>query len=336
MASVASLPLSVLDLAPIVEGGDAADAFRRSRELVQATEKLGYRRYWVAEHHSIPGVASAATAVLIGHLAAVTSRIRVGAGGIMLPNHSPLVIAEQFGTLEAMFPGRIDLGLGRAPGSDQATAMALRQERFRQENNFERLLAELQRYLGDATPGQPVQAVPGQGSHVPLWLLSSSGYSAELAGRMGLPFSFASQFAPAAMMPALAAYREVFTPSGALSQPHAMVTINVVAGESDAEAYHLATSSQQSFLNLIRGEPGKLPPPVESMDALWSAPEREAVDRMLSASIIGGPDTVKRKLEALVARTAADEIMINAAIFDQAARLRSYAIIAEVTGLTAN
>lgn len=328
MTTAAPVPLSVLDLAPILVGGDAADAFRRSRELARHTEKLGYRRYWVAEHHNIPGVASAATAVLIGHLAEATSRIRVGAGGIMLPNHAPLIIAEQFGTLESMYPGRIDLGLGRAPGSDQVTAMALRQERFRQENRFEHLLTELRAYLGKPTPEQSVRAVPGAGLEVPIWLLSSSGYSAELAGRLGLPFAFAAQFAPAAMLSALRAYRASFTPSEVLAEPYAMVAINVIAAATDAAAQRLATSAQQSFLNLIRGAPDRLPPPVDAIDAFWTPAEADAVGAMLAESIIGGPDTVRRGLVSLVERTGADEIMINATIHDHGARQCSYAIVA--------
>jgi len=288
MSRSARIPLSVLDLAPVLTGRDAADAFQRSRDLVQTAERLGYHRYWVAEHHNIPGLASAATAVLIGHLAGATSRIRVGAGGIMLPNHSPLVIAEQFGTLESIYPGRIDLGLGRASGSDQATAMALRPERVRPENQFERLLQELQHYFAKPAPHQAVQAVPGAGLDVPLWLLSSSGYSAKLAGQLGLPFAFASQFAPAQMLPALQLYRAAFVPSGVIPAPYAIVAINVIAADTDAEAHRLATSHQQSFLNLIRGQPGKLPPPTESMEGHWSFAERQAVEEMLSASIVGG------------------------------------------------
>lgn len=335
MTSAARVPLSVLDLAPILAGGDAADAFRRSRELARHTEALGYRRYWVAEHHNIPGVASAATAVLIGHLAEATSRVRVGAGGIMLPNHAPLVIAEQFGTLESMYPGRIDLGLGRAPGSDQVTAMALRQERFRQENRFETLLAELRGYFGEPKLGQAVRAVPGAGLDVPIWLLSSSGYSADLAGQRGLPFAFAAQFAPAAMLPALRAYRASFAPSEDLSAPYAMVAINVIAADTDTAAQRLATSAQQSFLNLIRGAPDRLPPPVDDMDGRWSPAEAAAVGSMLAESIIGGPDTVQRGLESLLQRTGADEIMVNAMIHDHAARQHSYTLVAKAWELVA-
>ncbi len=323
----------MLDLAPILEGSDAADAFQRSRRLVQVAEHLGYVRYWVAEHHSIPGVASAATAVLIGHLAGATSHIRVGAGGIMLPNHAPLVIAEQFGTLESLFPGRIDLGLGRAPGSDQATARALRRSASRTGHDFPDQLAELRHFLSPAQSDQIVRAVPGAGLDIPLWLLSSSGYSAQLAGELGLPFAFAGQFAPAALLPALAAYRDAFEPSAALAKPYAVVATNVIAAATDAEAQHLATSQQQSFLNLIRGHPTLLPPPVDDMNALWNEAEAAAVGDMLSLAIVGGPETVRRGLAALAARTGANEIMINAMIFDHAARERSYEIVAEAVML---
>lgn len=330
MKTFRDIPRSVLDLAPIVAGGTAADAFRNSIALVQRAEAWGYLRYWVAEHHNLPGVASAATSVVIGRLAAETSRIRVGAGGIMLSNHAPLVIAEQFGTLESMFPGRIDLGLGRAPGGDQPTARALRREHPRAGEEFPQLLAELRGYFRPPVPGQVIKAVPGAGLDVPIWLLSSSGFSAELAGVLGLPFAFAGQFSPQAMVASCELYRQAFRPTGVLLEPYAMVGVNVIAADTDAEARRLATSHQQAFLNMVRGKPGALPPPVETMDGRWSPAEEAAVMANLSASITGGPDAVQRGLADLLARTQADEIMINAMIFDPAARLRSYEIVAEV------
>lgn len=330
MKKLREIPRSVLDLAPIVQGGTAAGAFRASIELARKAEALGYHRYWVAEHHNIPGVASAATAVVIGRLAAETKRMRLGAGGIMLSNHAPLVIAEQFGTLESMFPGRIDLGLGRAPGGDQPTARALRREHPRPGEEFPELLAELRGYFREPTPGQAIKAVPGAGLDVPIWLLSSSGFSAELAGLLGLPFAFAGQFAPQAMVGSFELYRRAFRPAGVLLEPCAMAGVNVIAADTDAEARRLATSHQQAFLNMVRGRPAKLPPPVDTMDGRWSDAEAAAVEGNLGASIVGGPDTVRRGLEALLADTGADEIMVNAMIFDPAARQRSYEIVADV------
>ncbi len=332
MKTLNTIPLSVLDLAPIVAGGSAAEAFRNSVALVQRAEELGYHRYWVAEHHNIPGVASAATSVVIGRLAAATSTIRVGAGGIMLSNHAPLVIAEQFGTLESMFPGRIDLGLGRAPGGDQPTARALRRDHPRGGEEFPQLLEELRGYFLPAKAGQVVKAVPGAGLDVPIWLLSSSGFSAELAGRLGLPFAFAGQFSPQAMVASCELYRSVFRPSGALLEPYVMVGVNIIAADTDNEARRLATSHQQAFLNMVRGKPSQLLPPVDTMDGRWSPAEEAAVADHLSASIIGGPETVSRGLADLGARTQADEIMINAMIFDPAARLHSYEIVASAGG----
>jgi luciferase family oxidoreductase group 1 len=332
MAKLKDIPRSVLDLSPVVAGGTPGEALRDSLALARHVEKLGYHRYWVAEHHNMAGIASAATAVVIGHIAAGTDRIRVGSGGIMLANHAPLVIAEQFGTLESLFPGRIDLGLGRAPGGDQAAARALRRTLGTTGEDFPQLLEELRGYFKESRPGQPVRAVPGEGLNIPIWLLSSSGFSAELAGVLGLPFAFAGQFSPQAMVASCDLYRRVFRPSGALLKPYVMVGVNVIAANTDEEAKWLATSHQRAFLNLIRGQPGRLPPPLESMDGHWSREEAAAVAGNLSASIVGGPETVRRGLEALLAKTGADEIIINAMIFDQVARIRSYEIVADVWG----
>lgn len=321
------VPLSVLDLAPIIEGGNASESFRNSLELAQHTERLGFKRFWLAEHHNMPGIASAATSVLIGHIAAGTSTIRVGSGGIMLPNHAPLLIAEQFGTLEALFPGRIDLGLGRAPGSDRLTAHALR--RSMQSEDFPELLNELQFFLKDAVPGQRVTAYPGSSSNVPIWLLGSSDFSARLAGRQGLPFAFAAHFSPQNTLGALEIYRENFTPSEVLDEPYAMVAINIFAAETVEAAERLATTQHQSFLNLIRNTPSQIRPPVDSMEEIWSPEEKELVTLRLSGSIIGDRAKVKNELSGLIDRTQADEIMVSAIIYDHKERLRSYEIAAE-------
>ncbi|HTH45134.1 MAG TPA: LLM class flavin-dependent oxidoreductase [Oxalicibacterium sp.] len=330
MKLLKNTPLSVLDLSPIVVGGDAADALRRTLDLAQHAERRGYQRYWVAEHHSMPGIASAATAVVIAYVAGGTSSIRVGSGGIMLPNHPPLVIAEQFGTLASLYPGRIDLGLGRAPGSNQATARALRREISDDGSEFPRQLNELRVFLQPANPEAQVQAVPGQGIDIPIWLLGSSSYSAQLAAHLGLPFAFAGQFSPDYMMTALQLYRETFRPSETLSAPYAMVGVNVFAAPTDDEALHLATSQQQMHLSLVRGRPSKLPPPLANMDEAWLPHERAAVESMLRASIIGNPSSVKDKLQAFLDATQADEIIINTMVYDHAARLRSYGIVADV------
>jgi luciferase family oxidoreductase group 1 len=324
------IPFSVLDLAPIVQGGDARDAFHRARDLAQHVERLGYRRYWLAEHHNMPGIASAATAVVIAHVAAGTSTIRVGSGGVMLPNHAPLVIAEQFGTLEALFPGRIDLGLGRAPGTDQLTARALRRGQLSTADTFPQDVQELQGYFRAVQPGQPVQAVPGAGLSVPIWLLGSSLFSAQLAAALGLPYAFASHFAPDDLDQALALYREGFRPSAALAKPYAMAAIGVCAAETDAEAARLFTSLQQNFLNLRRGTPGPLPPPVDTMDGRWSPMERAGVQHAFREAVVGSTDTVQRGIEAFLRRTRVDELMITAAIYDHAARLRSFELVAKV------
>jgi len=330
MGRLSEIPLSVLDLAPIVEGGTASDAFRNSIDLVQFAERLGYRRYWVAEHHNMPGIASSATSVLIARLAAETSTIRIGAGGIMLPNHAPLVIAEQFGTLEAMFPGRIDLGLGRAPGSDRMTAHALRRRLESNGDDFPELLQELRFFLKEPLERQSVQAVPGGGADIPIWLLGSSDFSAHLAAQLGLPFSFAAHFSPANTIPALEIYRQNFRPSATLAEPYAMVAVNVFAADTTQEAERLATSQHQSFLKLARGRPGKVQPPVDDMEAIWSPEEKAAVQARLGGSIIGDAANVKEELNAFAERTAADEIMVNAIMYDHTARRRSYEIVAEV------
>jgi luciferase family oxidoreductase group 1 len=321
------VPISVLDLVPIVEGGTATMAFRNSIELAQHAERLGYLRFWVAEHHSMPGIASAATSVVIGRLAAGTSTIRVGAGGIMLPNHAPLAVAEQFSTLEAMFPGRIDLGLGRAPGSDRATAHALR--RSLDGDDFPQLLQELEYFLNDEVPNQRVRAVPSGGANVPIWLLGSSGFSAQLAARLGVPFSFAAHFSPENLDAALALYRDNFRPSKGLSKPHVMVALNVFAAETDAEAERLSTSHQQSFINLVRGTPSRIQPPVDNMDAIWTPSEKALVQERLAGSVVGGPEKVKEELRSFLGRTEADELIVHAMIHDHRARLRSYEIVSE-------
>jgi luciferase family oxidoreductase group 1 len=322
------IPFSVLDLSPITRGGDAGQSLRNTLDLARHTESLGYLRYWLAEHHSMPGIASAATAVVIGHVATGTSRIRVGAGGIMLPNHSPLVIAEQFGTLEALFPGRIDLGLGRAPGSDQMAARALRRNLATDPDQFPHDVLELQRYLGTPAPDQQVIAVPGMGSHVPLWILGSSLFGAQVAAALGLPFAFASHFAPAMMMEAIDIYRARFRPSAQLDEPYVMLGFNVFAADTDAGARLLATSMQQAFVNLRTGRPGQLPPPVEGYASQLPPAARAMLDEVLSASAIGSPDTVREALAAFIARTKPQELMITSQIFDHAARLHSYAITA--------
>lgn len=330
---LADLPLSVLDLSPLLAGGTPADSFRNSLDLARHAEGLGYRRYWVAEHHNLPGIASSATAVLIGHIAGGTSRIRVGSGGIMLPNHAPLVVAEQFGTLETLYPGRIDLGLGRAPGTDQVTAYALRRTLTTSGDEFPELLEELRGFLRPAAAGQQVRAIPGEGLEIPIWLLGSAGFSARLAAELGLPFAFARQFSPDNTIPALEVYRRYFKPSATLDKPYAMVGVNVIAAPTEAEARRLFTSHQQSFLNMIRGRPAPLPPPVDDIEAMWDAREAAAVASRLRGSVVGGPETVRAGLEALLEETDADELMVNAAIHDHEARRRSYEIVAGLAGL---
>lgn len=321
------VPFSVLDLAPIVEGSSAADAFRNMAQLARHVESLGYQRFWLAEHHNIPGVASSATAVLIGHVAAQTSRLRVGSGGVMLPNHAPLLIAEQFGTLESLFPGRIDLGLGRAPGSDGLTQRALRRGPH-SGMDFPELLEELRGFLAEPQANQAVRAYPGAGlSRIPIWLLGSSDFSARLAAELGLPFSFAGHFSPEGMA-AMRLYRHLFKPSATLQKPYAMVGVPVVAADTDEQARYLATTQQQKFLGMVRNQRRPLQPPVASMDGLWTPWEREAVEQRLGAAIVGGPDTVRRGLQDLLADTLADEIMIVSDFYRLEDRLRSYEIVA--------
>ena len=321
------IPYSILDLAPVTEGSDVAQAFRNTLDLAQWAEQLGYTRYWLAEHHNMPGIASAATAVLIGHVAGGTSTIRVGAGGIMLPNHAPLQVAEAFGTLASLYPGRIDLGLGRAPGTDQPTAKALRRY-FSSAEAFPQDVMELLGYFAPATPQQAVRAVPGAGIEVPVWLLGSSLFSATWAARLGLPFAFASHFAPDAMDEALALYRREFRPSPRLQQPYAMLGLNVVAADDDARAHRLFTTQQQSFVNLRRGRPGLIPPPIDDIEAFWTPMEKAGVERALACAVVGAPDTVQRGIDAFVARHRPDELMLTANVFDHAARRHSFALAA--------
>jgi len=325
------IPLSVLDLSPIVEGSDAARALRNTLDLAQHVETWGYRRYWMAEHHNMDGVASSATAVLVGHVAGGTKTMRVGSGGVMLPNHAPLVIAEQFGTLATLYPGRIDLGLGRAPGTDGLTMRALRRRLdTADEDHFLHDVQELQAYLDDPRPDQRVRAVPGMGTKVPIWLLGSSLYSAQAAALLGLPFAFASHFAPALLLRALEEYRARFQPSPALARPHAMVGVNVICADTDAEAEHSATSLYLRFLGMHRGRRGPLPRPVASMDGLWTDVERAGVEQMLAVSAIGASDSVRSILERIVEVTQADELIVATAVHDHQARLRSYELLAQI------
>ncbi len=322
------IPYSVLDLSPIPEGGTAADALANSLDLARQAERLGYNRYWLAEHHNMTGIASAATAVVIGHVAAGTSTIRVGAGGIMLPNHAPLVIAEQFGTLATLHPGRIDLGLGRAPGTDMMTARALRRN-LESSDNFPQDVVELMSYFADAGPNQRLRAVPGTGTHVPVWILGSSLYGAQLAAHLGLPYAFASHFAPQALDDAVEIYRQTFRPSEALETPHFMLAINVFAAETDAEGRRLQSSMQQAFARLRSGQPGPLPRPVDDIDAVLEPGARAMVDEALRVSVVGGPETVREGLSRLVARYRPDEVILTGQIHDHAARVRSFALAAE-------
>jgi luciferase family oxidoreductase group 1 len=325
-------PLSVLDLSPITEGSDAGQALRNSLDLARHVEALGYRRFWMAEHHNLPGIASAATAVALAHVAAGTGHIRIGAGGIMLPNHAPLLIAEQFGTLAALHPGRVELGLGRAPGSDQITARAVRRNLAGDVDEFPRDVVELMSYFQPAEPGQAVQAVPGAGLEVPIWILGSSTYGAQLAAYLGLPFAFASHFAPAMMMPAMKIYRERFRPSAQLVLPHVMLGVVVVAAESDDEARFLFSSLQQSSLNNRIGQPGRMPPPVADFETRLDPYDRAILADALGCAIVGGPDTVRRGLDEFIRRTGADELMVTANIFDHAKRKQSFEIVAKVHG----
>jgi luciferase family oxidoreductase group 1 len=324
------IPFSILDLSPIPRGATASEALRNTLALAQRADKLGYKRYWLAEHHNMPGIASAATAIVIGHVAGGTNTIRVGSGGIMLPNHSPLVVAEQFGTLASLYPGRIDLGLGRAPGTDMLTAQALRRTMADSAEQFPQDVLELQNYFAAAQPGQHVRAVPGAGLEVPIWLLGSSLFSAQLAAMLGLPFAFASHFAPDLMKQALEIYRSRFQPSKQLDRPYAMLGANVLAADSDAEARRQFTSQQQSFINLRRGSPGQVPPPIDDIDSYWSPAEKAMVERSLAVSFVGSPETVQRGLAAFIESTQPDELMITAHVHDQPARLRSIELVSNV------
>lgn len=320
--------LSVLDLSPIVQGGSPGQSLRASRALAQAAERLGYRRYWLAEHHNMPGIASAATAVALAYAGEGTSTIRLGSGGVMLPNHAPLVIAEQFGTLEAIYPGRVDLGVGRAPGTDQRTAHALRRNLTGGVDQFPQDVLELMAFLKDPQPGQAIRAVPGSGSNVPVWILGSSLYGAQLAAALGLPFAFASHFAPQMLDQAVVIYRDRFTPSEHLDRPHLMLALNVVAADTDAEARHLFTSIQQAFINLHRGQPGPLPPPRADTDGTLAA-ATAAPGSPLAKAVVGGAETVRAGLEAFIARHRPDEVIVTAQIFDQVRRIRSLEIVAQ-------
>ncbi|KQQ79565.1 LLM class flavin-dependent oxidoreductase [Aureimonas sp. Leaf324] len=322
------IPYSVLDLSPIPEGGTAADALANSLDLARHAERLGYNRYWLAEHHNMTGIASAATAVVIGHVAAGTKTIRVGSGGIMLPNHAPLVIAEQFGTLATLYPGRIDLGLGRAPGTDMMTARALRRN-LESADNFPQDVLELMAYFADAEPNQRLRAVPGAGTHVPVWILGSSLYGAQLAAHLGLPYAFASHFAPQALDDAAEVYRQTFRPSEELDKPHFMLAINVFAADTDAEGRRLQSSMQQAFARLRSGQPGPLPRPVDDIDEVLEPGARAMVDEALRVSVVGGPDRVRVGLERLVDRYRPDEVILTGQIHDHASRVRSFTLAAE-------
>jgi len=323
------VPLSILDLVPVVQGGTPREALQRSLDLARHAERLGYTRYWVAEHHNMIGIASAATSVVIGFLAGGTEKIRVGAGGIMLPNHSPLQIAEQFGTLESLYPGRIDLGLGRAPGTDQLTLRAMRRDP-RAADEFPDDVQELQAFFAPEQPGQRIRAVPGCGLRVPLWILGSSLFGAQLAALLGLPYAFASHFAPAALHGALSLYRQKFAPSEQLERPHAMAGVNVIAAETDGEARRLFTTLQQAFTNMHRGTRGLLQPPIDDIDTYWTPVEKLAASSMLTHSFVGSRETVRAGLERFVAETSVDELMVVTTVFDHDARKRSYEILAEL------
>lgn len=329
---MSDVALSVLDHASIAEGSTPGDALRSARELAQHAERLGYKRFWLSEHHNMQAIASAATSVSLGFIAEGTSTIRIGAGGVMLPNHSPLVIAEQFGTLESLYPGRVDLGLGRAPGTDPRTMMALRRDHGA-SSTFPNDVQELQAYFEPAEPGQPVRAIPGEGLRVPLWILGSSLFGAQLAAQLGLPYAFASHFAPDALYEALKAYRATFRPSQQAEKPYAMAGVNAFVADTDEEAQHLFTTMQQAFLGTLRGARGRLRPPVENLDTAWRPGEKERLDHMLRYSFVGSPETVRRKLELFVADTGVDELMVSSMIYDQKARLRSFELLAELAEL---
>ncbi|GEO11994.1 LLM class flavin-dependent oxidoreductase [Segetibacter aerophilus] len=327
---LSDIPFSVLDLATILQGKKAADTYKNSIDLAQHVERWGFKRYWLAEHHSMESIASSATSILIGHIAGHTSTIRVGAGGIMLPNHAPLVIAEQFGTLESIYPGRIDLGLGRAPGSDQTTMRALRRNLVEGPNDFPESVVELKKYLSAENSTAKVRAIPGEGLHIPIWLLGSSTYSAQLAAILGMPFAFASHFAPTYLQAALQLYRDNFQPSTDLQTPYALACINVVAADSDEEANYIATSFYQLAMGIIHGSTKPLRPPVTNMDVIWSEPEKAAILQMMKYTFIGSPKTIKGKLEQFLSETQVDEIMVTSHIYDHSARIHSYEILSQI------
>jgi luciferase family oxidoreductase group 1 len=327
---LSDIPYSVLELATVTEGSTLSETFAKSLELAQHTEKFGYKRFWLSEHHNMISVASSATSVLIGYIAGGTSTMRIGSGGIMLPNHSPLAVAEQFGTLESLYPGRIDLGLGRAPGTDQLTAMALRGDFFNNANEFPQNVLKLQAYFSKENSTAKVRAIPGEGLDIPIWILGSSTDSARLAGILGLPYAFASHFAPAQFFSAIDLYRKTFKPSKYLSQPYVLACVNVIAADNDDEANKLATSLFQMFMGIITGNRKLLQPPVESMEAIWTEYEKELLNQMLSLSFIGSPETIKKNLEDFVEQTKVDEIMIISNIFDQKAKIHSYELFSEV------
>ena len=330
MSELSKTKLSVLDLSPIPDGSEAADALRNSLDLAQHAEAWGYNRYWVAEHHNMPGIASSATSVVIGYIAGGTSTIRVGSGGVMLPNHSPLVIAEHFGTLATLYPGRIDLGLGRAPGTDPVTAHALRRDQGRASDTFPQDVQSLINYFGEPVAGQKVRAMPGEGTKVPIWLLGSSLFSAELAAKLGLPYSFASHFTPTLMLQAVKLYRDRFEPSEFLERPYLMLGLPVVAAETDREAQYLFTTQMQHFTNLRRGTPGKMPPPVESMDGLWTIYEEDNALRTFEYAVVGSRQSVQTGLQWFLNETDADELLITSNIYEHRARLRSYQLVSEI------
>lgn len=324
-----SIPYSILDLSPIPQGFTAGDALRNSRDVALHAEKWGYTRYWMAEHHNMTGNASSATAVALGFVAAGTNTIRIGSGGIMLPNHAPLVIAEQFGTLASVYPGRIELGLGRAPGTDQLTARALRRDLLGNSDQFPQDVQELQHYFGPLQPGQAVKAIPGAGLEVPIWILGSSTYGAQLAAHFGLPYAFASHFAPDYLMEAMRAYKALFKPSAQLGQSHAMVGVNVIAAPTDEEARHLFTTLQQHFTRMRRNTRGQLPPPIADIESFWTPHEKASVAQSLACSVVGSPETVRQGLQDIVDKTGADELIFSGQIFDHQARLRSFEIAAQ-------
>ena len=323
-----SIPYSILDLSPIPQGFTASDALRNSRDVAQHAEKWGYSRYWLAEHHNMTGNASSATAVVLGYVAAGTESIRLGSGGIMLPNHAPLVIAEQFGTLASMYPGRIELGLGRAPGTDQMTARALRRDMAGNSDQFPQDVQELQYYFGPVQPGQAVKAIPGAGLEVPIWILGSSLYGAQLAAHLGLPYAFASHFAPDYLLDAMQTYKALFKPSAQLAKSHAMVGVNVIAAETDAEAKRLFTTLQQHFTRMRRNTRGQLPPPIDDIETFWTPHEKASVNESLACSVVGSPETIRKGLQQIVDQTGADELIFSGQIFDHQARLRSFEIAA--------